>query len=73
MTLTGGQTYFFIFCITVFAVVAVRTAFAVYRIHHASHGPCSACKALKSKLDITYRIAATALAKAGSRKESNAG
>lgn len=72
MTLTGGQTYFLFFCVTVFAIAVVRTAYEIYRIHHASHGPCSACKALKSKLDITYRIAATALAKAGSRKENNA-
>lgn len=63
MTLTGGQTYFLFFCGTVIVVTFIQTLYAAYRIYHSACAPCKACRELKNKLDMTYRIAATALAR----------
>lgn len=70
MTLTGGQTYFLFFCGTVIGITLIRTIFEVYRIHHSACTPCKACKDLKNKMDMTYRIASMALART-ERSRSN--
>lgn len=78
MKLTGGQTYFFIFCVSCIAVVFVRGVFEIIRIKMVSCGPCKALKRevkhLEASIESVRRLAVLAYNRTAiPRKERNAG
>lgn len=70
MVLTSGQTYFFILCQTVFAVIVFKLVHDLIRIRRINHG--SSCKALgelRKEVYETRRLALIAYNKAAKRVE----
>lgn len=68
MVLTAGQTYFYILCQTIVAVVAIKIVHDLIRIRMISHGSsCKALEALKKEMTETRRLAVMAYNRAAKK------
>lgn len=68
MVLTSGQTYFFILCQTVFAIVVCKAIYNLTRIRMISGGhTCKALEALRREVSDARRLALIAYNKAAKK------